>query len=480
MREGKNRLHLLMPSHQSILTQNTDARSANLSSDNEAENIDESESGRTKRRKVETTEAIEESTLRQNSEVSVENVCAHPGSFGSLCIRCGQKLDEEYGVSFGYIHKGLRLHDEEISRLRNKDMKNLLCQKKLYLVLDLDNTLLNSTRLGSLSSEELHLLTQTDSQEDISNGSLFKLECVERMTKLRPFVRTFLKEASKMFEMYIYTMASRRYALEVVKLLDPQGEYFNDKVISRYDGTQKHQKGLDVVLGPESAILILDDTHRVWTKHQDNLIMIKRYHYFASDLKHFGFSCKSLAEMKVDEQETTGVLARMLNVLKQVHFTFFDKLEEDYVDRDVRKVVSSLRSEVLSGCVIVFFRTKPAPLPFLQEIAMQMGATCMEKLDPSVTHVVSTKARTEKFQWAEKENKFLVHPQWIYDAYCFWQKPPETNYICKNIDRERKKTGPDTTTEGGATTITASDSAAQPRELRQEGLQTATAVMDSL
>lgn len=98
---------------------------------------------------------------------------------------------------------------------------------------------------------------------DISNGSLFKLECAERMTKLRPFVRTFLKEASKMYEMYIYTMASRRYALEVVKLLDPQGEYFNDKVISRYDGTQKHQKGLDVVLGPESAILILDDTHRV-------------------------------------------------------------------------------------------------------------------------------------------------------------------------------------------------------------------------
>jgi RNA polymerase II C-terminal domain phosphatase-like 3/4 len=98
---------------------------------------------------------------------------------------------------------------------------------------------------------------------DVSKGSLFKLEHMHMMTKLRPFVRTFLKEASEMFEMYIYTMGDRPYALEMAKLLDPQGEYFNAKVISRDDGTQKHQKGLDIVLGQESAVLILDDTEHV-------------------------------------------------------------------------------------------------------------------------------------------------------------------------------------------------------------------------
>jgi RNA polymerase II C-terminal domain phosphatase-like 3/4 len=98
---------------------------------------------------------------------------------------------------------------------------------------------------------------------DVSKGSLFKLEDMHMMTKLRPFVRTFLKESSEMFEMYIYTMGDRPYALEMTKLLDPQGEYFNAKVISRDDGTQKHQKGLDIVLGQESAVLILDDTEHV-------------------------------------------------------------------------------------------------------------------------------------------------------------------------------------------------------------------------
>jgi RNA polymerase II C-terminal domain phosphatase-like 3/4 len=38
-----------------------------------------------------------------------------------------------------------------------------------------------------------------------------------------------------MFEMYIYTMGDRPYALEMTKLLDPQVEYFDAKVISRDD-----------------------------------------------------------------------------------------------------------------------------------------------------------------------------------------------------------------------------------------------------
>ncbi|RHN74387.1 putative protein-serine/threonine phosphatase [Medicago truncatula] len=89
----------------------------------------------------------------------------HPGSFGGICIHCGQKVDGESGVSFGYIHKGLKLDDKEISRVRSRDVKNLLNRRKLCLVLDLDHTLLNTTSLHRLSPEEMHLKTHTDSLE---------------------------------------------------------------------------------------------------------------------------------------------------------------------------------------------------------------------------------------------------------------------------------------------------------------------------
>ncbi|XP_057429896.1 RNA polymerase II C-terminal domain phosphatase-like 4 [Lotus japonicus] len=279
------------------------------------------------------------------SEASVEDECTHPGSSEDMSIRCGQNLDGEYGVTFGYIHKGLRINDEEISTLRNTNMKNLLSRKKLYLVLDLDNTLLNSTFVFLLRSEELHLLTQTDSLDDVSNGSLFKFSNLPKLTKHQPFVRTFLKEVNKMFEMYIYTLGGREYARDVVKMLDPLGEYFNGKVISQADGTETEQKSLDVVPGHESAILILDDTKHVWMKHTDNLIQIEKYLFFAASCWAYRLERKSLAELKTDENETDGALARTLDVLKRVHSTFFDKLEGDLVDRDVRKVLKTVLSE---------------------------------------------------------------------------------------------------------------------------------------
>lgn len=73
--------------------------------------------------------------------------------FLTIIIMCREQL---------YL-QGLRLGNDEIVRLRRTDMKNLLRQKKLYLVLDLDHTLLNSTRLMHITLEEEYLYSQIDS-----------------------------------------------------------------------------------------------------------------------------------------------------------------------------------------------------------------------------------------------------------------------------------------------------------------------------
>lgn len=59
--------------------------------------------------------------------------------------------------------QGLRLNNDEIDRLRNTDIKKSLHRKKLYLVLDLDHTLLNSTQLNHMTAEEEYLMSPTDS-----------------------------------------------------------------------------------------------------------------------------------------------------------------------------------------------------------------------------------------------------------------------------------------------------------------------------
>ncbi|KAK8682508.1 hypothetical protein V6N13_054894 [Hibiscus sabdariffa] len=405
------------------------------SSSDERCNEEEVDDHRNKRRKTEKLEyqvepqgSTSQGLIAEKLEVSLKDICTHPGSFRQMCIVCGQRVDEESGVTFGYIHKGLRLGNDEIVRLRSTDMKNLLRHKKLYLVLDLDHTLLNSTQINHLTSEEEYLKAQSDSLQGVPEGGLFTLEFMHMMTKLRPYIRTFLKEASKMFEMYIYTMGDRSYALEMAKLLDPKKEYFSGRVISRDDGTHRDQKALDVILGQDSAVLILDDTEKVWRKHKDNMILMERYHFFASSCRQFGFNCKSLSQLKTDESASYGALASVLKVLQQIHHIFFNELDSDLASRDVRQVLKRVRKEVLKDCKLVFSRVSPKQFHHLWNIAEQLGATCSIGTSSSVTHVVSLDAGTEKSRWAIKENKFLVHPRWIETANFFWQKQPEENF----------------------------------------------------
>ncbi|RLN31128.1 RNA polymerase II C-terminal domain phosphatase-like 4 [Panicum miliaceum] len=368
-----------------------------------------------------------------SKNVQVE-LCPHPGYFGGLCFRCGKPQDEEdvSGVAFGYIHKGLRLGTSEIDRLRGADLKNLLRERKLVLILDLDHTLINSTKLHDISSAENELGIRTAALKDDPDRSIFTLDSMQMLTKLRPFVRNFLKEASNMFEMYIYTMGDKAYAIEIAKLLDPTNVYFPSKVISNSDCTQRHQKGLDVILGAESVAVILDDTEYVWQKHKENLILMERYHYFASSCRQFGFG-KSLSESMKDERESDGALATVLDVLKRIHAIFFDMASEtDLSSQDVRQVIKTVRKEVLKGCKLVFSRVFPNNArpqeQMMWKMAEHLGAVCSTDVDSTVTHVVAVDLGTEKAHWAVGNKKFLVHPRWIEAANFRWHRQPEEDF----------------------------------------------------
>lgn len=383
----------------------------------------------------------ETSTNPQTSlEESTKNACTHPGSFKCMCIVCGQILGFNSGLNFGYIHNDLWIQNDEIDRLLKIDLRNLIRRKKLYLVLDLDHTLLNCSLLSDLSPEEEYLKNHIDGYDleydfATNGGDLFMFDCLTHMpklAKLRPFVRTFLKEVSKLFELHIYTLANREYALTMVKILDPRTEYFHDGVISREHCTQKFQKSLDVVLGIESGTVIIDDSDFVWNvKDKDNLIVIKRYHFFRTSCRAFGIDSESLAEMKIDEPENEGALKTVLKVLNKIHSVFFEEDgHNNVIEKDVKQVMKSIRKQVLEGCKIVFPSACRTTNHKVWEMAEELGAICVtDDLDDSVTHVVSKEVGLKKSMWALKMDKLLVHQDWIEISYYLWEKQPEHKFL---------------------------------------------------
>lgn len=49
----------------------------------------------------------------------------------------------------------------------------------------------------------------------------------------RPGLPDFLKRIAEIYEMHVYTMGTRAYAIEVCKVIDPDGGLFGGRILSR-------------------------------------------------------------------------------------------------------------------------------------------------------------------------------------------------------------------------------------------------------
>ncbi|XP_034577622.1 RNA polymerase II C-terminal domain phosphatase-like 4 [Setaria viridis] len=363
----------------------------------------------------------------------------HPGFVSGFCSLCGAKEEDAGGSAsrhaVGNVHGDPAPPASATTTTvpRASDLATLLRERKLTLILDLDHTLLNSTGLDDFSPSEERNGFTSSTRDDPGMG-LFRLDTygVPVLTKLRPFARGFLEQASAMFEMHVYTLASRAYAMAAVRLLDPDGVFFGARIVSSAESTRRDMKSLDVVPGAEAAAaVILDDSDSAWPGHQENLILMDRYHYFASTCRDFGYDISSMAALNRDEREHDGSLAVVLGVLKRVHRGFFDSfLDGDFPD--VREVIREVRRQVLLGCTVAFSRVnymedfaEDTPMWTLAE---RLGAVCEVDVDETVTHVVVEDPGTEKAQWARDNNKFLVNSEWIKAASFRWCRQDELDF----------------------------------------------------
>lgn len=213
------------------------------------------------------------------------------------------------------------------------EQNKMFSAKKLCLVLDLDHTLLNSAKFTEIDHVHEEMLRKKEEQDrEKPQRQLFRFPHMGMWTKLRPGIWNFLDRASKLYELHVYTMGNKVYATEMAKVLDPTGTLFAGRVISKgdeadLDGDDRlpKSKDLDGVLGMESAVVIIDDSARVWPHHRHNLIVVERYMYFPCSRRQFGLPGLSLLEADVDERPEDGTLASSLAVIEKIHYNFFLK-----------------------------------------------------------------------------------------------------------------------------------------------------------
>ncbi|KAJ8531118.1 hypothetical protein K7X08_025849 [Anisodus acutangulus] len=326
---------------------------------------------------------------------------------------------------------------------RLQEQKKMFAVRKLCLVLDLDHTLLNSAKFIEIDPVHEEMLRKKEEQDrEKPYRHIFRFPHMGMWTKLRPGIWNFLEKASNLFELHLYTMGNKLYATEMAKLLDPKGDLFAGRVISRgddgdpFDGDERVPKSKDLegVLGMESAVVIIDDSVRVWPHNKLNLIVVERYIYFPCSRRQFGLPGPSLLEIDHDERPEDGTLASCLGVIQRMHQNFFTHRSID--EADVRNILATEQQKILAGCRIVFSRVFPVGeanphLHPLWQTAEQFGAVCTSQIDEQVTHVVANSPGTDKVNWALSTGRFVVHPGWVEASTLLYRRANEHDFAIK-------------------------------------------------
>ncbi|TRY96814.1 hypothetical protein DNTS_015988, partial [Danionella cerebrum] len=210
--------------------------------------------------------------------------CSHPIVMKGLCAECGQDLTQLQSkngkqqmpistatVSMVHSVPELMVSSEQAEQLGREDQQRLHRNRKLVLMVDLDQTLIHTTEQHS---------------QRLSNKGIFHFQLGrgEPMlhTRLRPHCKEFLEKIAKLYELHVFTFGSRLYAHTIAGFLDPEKKLFSHRIMSRdecIDPSSKTGNLRNLFPCGDSMVCIIDDREDVW-KFAPNLITVKKYIYF--------------------------------------------------------------------------------------------------------------------------------------------------------------------------------------------------------
>lgn len=229
--------------------------------------------------------------------LEIEEPCTHETQFGGLCVDCGRDMTEvdyltkhrnvdRVAVNLAHDNTALLVSHNEALRAEEDAKKRLLSAKKLTLIVDLDQTVIHTTCERTIAEWQAdpenpnHGAVKDVQSFQLADDNLSNVAANWYYVKMRPGLKDFFDRISRIYEMHVYTMATRAYAQAVAKIIDPERKYFGDRILSRDENYTDKLKSLSRLFYQSTAmVVIIDDRADVWT-YSPNLIRVPVFNFF--------------------------------------------------------------------------------------------------------------------------------------------------------------------------------------------------------
>ncbi len=188
-------------------------------------------------------------------------------------------------VTMIHDNTSLTVSQEEATRVEEEGKRRLLLARRLSLVVDLDQTIIQATVDPTVA--EWQQDKDNPNHDAVKDVRAFQLiddgpggRGCWYYIKLRPGLEKFLEDVSKLYELHIYTMGTRAYAQNIAKIVDPNRRIFGDRILSRDESGSLTAKNLQRLFPIDTKmVVIIDDRGDVW-KWSENLIKVTPYDFF--------------------------------------------------------------------------------------------------------------------------------------------------------------------------------------------------------
>lgn len=219
--------------------------------------------------------------------------CPHSVSIKGLCGDCGVRVDLIQSTSISMIHSvpELKVSETYAKEIGKADQERLIAERKLVLLVDLDQTILHTTHEEVKNDPNVHSFTLWPGHPTY-------------YTNLRPHLDIFLDQMSKLYELHIFTFGCRRYAHKIASIIDPEQKYFGNRILSRDESVDKYSKRGNLNnLFPcgDAMVCIIDDRSDVW-KGAANLIQVKPYSYFKTSISDGVYPNSAIEDDELDRE----------------------------------------------------------------------------------------------------------------------------------------------------------------------------------
>ncbi|KAI5189317.1 RNA polymerase II subunit A C-terminal domain phosphatase [Nematocida sp. AWRm77] len=423
--------------------------------------------------------------------------CMHPVRVHGMCACCGEEVPGTEEKLYTALHHNtdVQLNQTEAEKHNEASFVRLTREQRMVLLLDLDQTVIHTSTgkvFGAYYKKLCSLPGEGVSEEEkaLREVQEISVDGFEYYVKKRDGLDAFLKQASKYFEIHIYTMGNRQYGNIIAEILDKDKSIFGARIVTRDDNLGCFEKDLSRIFPTNTKnVVILDDRPDVWG-FSSNLFPVRPYTFFKTGDINSPELLKKEAEREAegpgerkgeeseeedegeddeededgedereerkrskqteerrdrdarrdrDTQKEASILVKEIidtcvsNVFDNELETIMKNLLEIHTEyfKTGKSVVDILKEKkhIFKGCVARFFSSSFESEKYLSALFVHYGGTIDVYVSKRTTHVIIAGGGVYLGPPPSKNIKY-VNISWVHESVFSLKRLPEENFAC--------------------------------------------------